>query len=91
MDVANKLLILRPPRIQADSVAACCDGSSAWKAQTHPELLLEPRSAGAAGRQDAADVAVQLPGGHLRLSAEDGLHQGIVYENILLLTGNMKQ
>ena len=56
-----------------------------WISRTHPELLLQPSAAGGVGRQDAVDIAVQLPGRHLCLFAEDGLHQSIVDKNVLLL------
>ena len=52
---------------------------------THSELLLQARAAGGAGLQDAIDVGVELPGGDLRLLDENGLHQSIVDEDILLL------
>lgn len=57
---------------------------------THPELLLQLCAACRIGREDAVDVSVQLRGGHLRLSAQDVLHQSVVDENILLLRGDSK-
>lgn len=89
MRVANELLIHGALRIQL--MARLQTDSSPRRrdaARAHPELLLEPRAAAGVGREDAVDVAVQLPGGNLGLSAEDGLRQSVVDENVLLLAGN---
>ena len=90
MHVANKLVIQRRASASAGGVAADGDSSSKRTSQTprrftHPELLLQQRAACRVGREDAVDITVQLPGGHLCLSAHDGLHQSVVDENILLL------
>lgn len=52
---------------------------------SHPELLLQLRAARRVGREDAADVSVQLRGRHLRVPPQNVFHQSVVDENVLLL------
>jgi len=72
----------------ADGDSSSSRSSETPRRFTHPELLLQQRAACRVGREDAVDITMQLPSGHLRLSAHDGLHQSIVDENILLLRGD---
>lgn len=53
-------------------------------------MFLQLRPAGGPWGQEVIDVAVDEAGGNLRLLAQDGLHQGVVDEHILLLNAQGK-
>ena len=57
---------------------------------TDLELLLQARLAPRTRCEDAVDVAMELSAQHLSLLAHDGLHQGIMNENVLLLNAEGK-
>lgn len=51
----------------------------------HLELFLHMCAAAVSWCCDIVEVAVKLAGRHLRLLPQDGFHQGIVNEDVLLL------
>ncbi len=51
----------------------------------HLELFLQMRRAAVSWSCDAVDVAVKLASSHFRLLSQNGFHQGIVDEDVLLL------
>lgn len=54
---------------------------------THLELLLQARPPSMPRGQQLIHVPVQVCRRHLRLSTQDGFHQGVVDKNILFLWG----
>lgn len=69
----------------SDSDSSPNQSSQAATRFTHPELFLQASAPSWVGRQNAVDITVKLPDRHLCLFAQDGLHQSIMDENVLLL------
>ncbi|KAG9339913.1 hypothetical protein JZ751_022226 [Albula glossodonta] len=70
-----------------DQLEGVTDGAVRIGPPRGPELphLQDPGPAGVPRNQEVIDVAVDTGGANLSLSAQNGLHQSIVDENVLLL------